>query len=65
MDNGTGMQSSTGSAGLRAEARTMPSEPNAIGGMKRSLGNEDRKWETGFHVRHRHLIENLHANKHG
>lgn len=38
MDSGTGMQAqnSTGSAGLRAEARTMPSEPNAAGGVKSS-----------------------------
>lgn len=57
MDNGTGMQaqSSTGSTGLRTEARTMPSEPNVMGGVK--TGDGDRKWGTGFHVRLRHLVE--------
>ena len=46
MGNGTGMQaqSSTGSSGLRTEARIMPSEPNVMQSVK--TGNGDRKWET-------------------
>lgn len=63
MGNGTGMQaqSSTGSSGLRTEARIMPSEPNVMRSVK--TGNGDRKWETGYYVRLRHLVEDLHANK--
>lgn len=63
MDNDIGMQaqSSTGSAGLRTEARIMPLEPNVMRGVR--TDNGDRKWETGYSVRLRHLVEDLHANK--
>ena len=39
----------------------MPSEPNVMQSVK--TGNGDRKWETGYYVRLRHLVEDLHANK--